>query len=107
MGMSFLTLGFAREFDGKIAANTLWPATMIATAAIEVNFPKLYPYTRDPAIVADAADAILHRIDPRPTARHFTDEQALRMIGQDDFSSYARDPHANPAADIFLDGWEA
>ncbi|MGB4344498.1 MAG: SDR family oxidoreductase, partial [Moraxellaceae bacterium] len=37
-GMTILTLGMAEEFrDYGISCNTLWPATYIATAAVEVN----------------------------------------------------------------------
>jgi citronellol/citronellal dehydrogenase len=105
MGMSLLTIGFAREYDGKISANTLWPATMIATAAIKVNFPALYPATRDARIVAEAADYILNHMTPRPNGQHFTDEQVLRLSGVTDITAYALDPSLPPAEDIFLDGW--
>jgi len=65
-GMSLCTLGMAREFaaDGKmvkgIGVNCLWPRTTIATAAIEFNFPEaVLRASRKPAIMADAAHAIL------------------------------------------------
>ena len=41
-GMRMCTLGMAEEFKKEgIAVNSLWPKTLIATAAISVNFSKL------------------------------------------------------------------
>src|SRR3990167_1094144 len=56
-GMSMCTLGMAEEFKKEgIAVNSLWPKTLIATAAISVNFSKLlYHASRKPIIMADAA----------------------------------------------------
>ncbi len=103
-GMSILTLGFAMEFaEQGIKANTLWPATMIDTDAIRVNFPQIAAMTRSPAIVADAVHAILARLDPAPTGQNFTDEDVLKMVGIADFSAYALSSDQEPAVDIFLD----
>ncbi len=103
-GMSILTLGFAKEYaDQGIKANTLWPATMIDTDAIRVNFPQMAPMTRRPAIVADAVYALLARLNPAPTGQSFTDEDILKMVGVSDFSAYALNPDQEPIADIFLD----
>ena len=33
-GMSMCAHGMAKEFEGKIAVNCLWPRTSIATAAV-------------------------------------------------------------------------
>lgn len=103
MGMSLLTMGFAGEFKHlDIAANTLWPQTMIATDAIRVNFPPLYAQCRTPEIVADAAYVIL-TMAGHPTGQHFVDEAVLRQSGIRDFSHYALTPGQVPADDIFLD----
>lgn len=103
MGMSLLTMGFAAEFQHiRIAANTLWPKTMIATDAIRVNFPALYQQCRTAEIVADAAHAIF--TDPtHPTAQHFIDETVLRAKRITDFAHYALNPTETLAEDIFLD----
>jgi citronellol/citronellal dehydrogenase len=102
--MSMCTLGFAEEFrkDG-IAANSLWPTTVIATAALQM-IPGIDPARdcRKAAIVADAAHAILTRPARETTGRFFTDEQALREIGASDFSAYQMAPNSVPKKDLFL-----
>ena len=103
-GMSILTLGFAKEFGGEgVKANTLWPATMIDTDAIRVNFPEMAEKTRTPAIVADAVHALVAKLAPAPSGQSFTDEEILKQVGIDDFSSYALNADKEPIEDIFLD----
>src|SRR3990172_7647210 len=98
-GMSLCTLGMAREFaaDGSgakgIAVNCLWPRTTIATAAIEFNFPEsILRASRKPAIVADAAYAILTRDSRACSGNFFIDEEVLREAGVKDFGQYAVSP---------------
>ena len=102
-GMSMCTLGLAEEFkkDG-IAVNSLWPMTTIATAAIEVNFPKaIYDASRHPSIMADAAYAII--TSPKETTGNFfVDEEFLRAQGVTDFDKYAIDPSKKLFRDAFL-----
>ena len=45
--MSLATLGLAGELSGRVAVNSLWPRTIIATAAIRngVTDPDRYNYT--------------------------------------------------------------
>ncbi|MGA7749433.1 MAG: NAD(P)-dependent oxidoreductase, partial [Gallionella sp.] len=104
-GMSLCTLGLAREFaaDG-IAVDCLWPRTTIATAAIEFNFPEAVLHaSRKPAIMADAAHAILTR-DSRTTGsgNFFIDEDVLRAAGESDFEQYAVSPGTQLFNDLFL-----
>ncbi len=104
-GMSLCMLGMAHEFavDG-IAFNCLWPRTTIATAAIEFNFPpQILRASRKPAIVADAAHAILMRDSNSCSGNFFIDELVLREAGVTDFSNYAVDPGVPPFKDLFLD----
>jgi citronellol/citronellal dehydrogenase len=104
-GMSMCTLGMAEEFraDG-IAVNSLWPRTTIATAAIEVNFPKaILDASRKPAIMADAAHAILNRDSRKATGNFYIDETVLREEGVTDFSRYAVTPGAKLYTDLFLE----
>lgn len=104
-GMSMCTLGMAEEFraDG-IAVNALWPRTTIATAAIEVNFPEaILRASRKPAIMADAAHAILRRDSRRATGNFYIDEAVLREEGITDFDHYAVNPGTPLYADLFLD----
>ncbi|WP_422936051.1 SDR family oxidoreductase [Sinomonas sp. P47F7] len=105
-GMSLVTLGLAEELRGDgIGVNSLWPCTLIDTAAIR-NLPggaAMAGVSRSPEIVADAAYAILTS-DPRTTSGHFfTDEDALRRAGITDFTRYSLGaPEDRLARDIFL-----
>lgn len=103
-GMSMCTLGMAEEFRGRVAVNSLWPRTTIATAAIAVNFPpEILRASRKPDIMADAAYAIFRR-DSRSASGHFhIDEAVLREEGVTDFDGYAVTPGVEPYTDLFLD----
>ena len=82
-GMTILTLGMAEEFrDYGISCNTLWPATYIATAAVEVNLggDGAVQVSRKPEIMADAAHAILSTARGELTGQSLLDEQALARI---------------------------
>ena len=103
-GMSLCALGMAREFaaDG-IAVNCLWPRTLIATAAIEYNFPEaILGASRKPSIVADAAYHILTRSSRDCTGNFFVDEDVLRAAGVEDFGQYAVTPGTPLFDDLFL-----
>lgn len=103
-GMSMCTLGMAAEFASHgIAVNSLWPRTTIATAAIEVYFPQALAASRTPAIVADAAYAIVTGDSRKTTGNFFIDEEVLRAQGVSDFSCYAVTPGVSLASDLFLD----
>lgn len=107
-GMTIATLGLAAEFaaDG-IAANTLWPRTTIATAAIR-NLPggdRLMAASRTPEIYADAAHAILTRPAREYTGRSLIVEDVLEEAGVTEFGRYAAVPGTPDEAlypDIFL-----
>ncbi|MEU6732740.1 NAD(P)-dependent oxidoreductase [Streptomyces physcomitrii] len=103
-GMSLCTLGFAHEFaaDG-IAANSLWPRTLIDTAAVR-NLLGGAERSRTAEIVADAAHAILSR-DPRArTGRHLLDDEVLAEEGVTDLSGYqAAGSGGELELDLFLD----
>lgn len=105
-GMSLTTLGLAEELRGEgIAVNSLWPRTLIDTAAIR-NMPggsELIKAARTPAIVADAAHAVLVRPARECTGNFFTDEEVLRQEGRTDFSEYSLGaPEDRLVPDIFL-----
>jgi len=104
-GMSMCTLGMAAELAAHgIAVNSLWPRTTIATAAIEVNFPpEILRASRKPAIMADAAYAILNRDSRRHTGNFYIDEAVLREEGVADFERYAVTPGAQLYSDLFLE----
>lgn len=108
-GMSLCALGMAKEFaaDGSgakcIGVNCLWPRTTIATSAIEFNFPEaILRASRKPAIVADAAQAILLRDSRTCSGFFFIDEEVLRASGVKDFEQYAVSPGERLYNDLFL-----
>ena len=103
-GMSLCVLGMAEEFRGDgIAVNALWPKTVIATAALQMN-PYVNPrHCRTPAIMADAAHAVLVRDSRAATGQFFVDEDVLRAAGVSDFSAYAVEPGQPQHPDYFLD----
>jgi citronellol/citronellal dehydrogenase len=104
-GMSMCTLGMSEELRAYgIAVNSLWPRTTIATAAIEVNFPEaILKASRKPAIMADAAYAILNRNSRSATGNFYIDETVLRAEGVTDFDHYAISPGTRLYTDLFLD----
>ena len=108
-GMSLCTLGMAREFAANgggakgIGVNCLWPRTTIATAAIEFNFPEaVLRASRKPAIMADAAHAILTRDSRTCSGNFFIDEEALLEAGVCDFERYSVSPGTPLYGDLFL-----
>ncbi len=104
-GMSMCTLGMAEEFKKYgVAVNSLWPKTLIATAAIAVNISRLlYHASRKPVIVADAAYEIITSDSRTVTGNFFVDEEILRARGTTDFKQYAMHRFIPVIRDIFLD----
>ncbi|WP_271408270.1 SDR family oxidoreductase [Pseudomonas sp. Q1-7] len=106
-GMSMLTLGMSEEFKKYgISVNSLWPQTMIATAAIEFELGSrdAFKRARTPTIMADAAHAILTSEDRSITGRLLIDEALLREQGQTEFEQYRYDPEGGSLVpDLFLD----
>lgn len=104
MGMSLCVLGWAGEFAPLgIAANALWPRTVINTAALAMLGGVIKPgHCRKPAIVADAAHAILTRPSRECTGNFFMDDDVLRAEGVTDFSGYAVDPDGQLLPDLFV-----
>jgi citronellol/citronellal dehydrogenase len=104
-GMSFCTLAMAEEFrDEGIAVNSLWPKTVIATAAVQnlLGGDDTMRGSRTPEIMADAAHAILTKPSREFTGRFCVDEDVLRAEGVTDFSKYAAVPGAELIPDFFL-----
>jgi len=102
--MTMLAYGTAAELkhDG-VAANTLWPRTLIATAAVEwLGGESLMLGSRKPEIMADAAHWILTRPSRECTGRFFIDDEALKEAGVTDLSGYSVVPGAELAPDFFV-----
>jgi citronellol/citronellal dehydrogenase len=93
-GMSLCTLGWAEEFRRYgIAANSLWPRTGIATAAIQlIGGEALMKQSRTPEIMADAAHVILSKPSREFTGQFCIDDVVLYEAGVRDFSQYAAVP---------------
>jgi citronellol/citronellal dehydrogenase len=104
MGMTMLTLGLAAdEAEAGIAANCLWPRTIIATAAVQnlLGGDEAMKRSRRPEIVADAAAEILSR-DPREcTGNVFIDDEVLAEAGITDLDRYA-ESGAELSTDLFV-----
>jgi len=94
-GMSLCTLGMASEFKGKVAFNSLWPKTIIATAAIEfaVGNAQMMQLGRKATIMADAAAAILQKDAKTVSGNFYIDEDVLRSEGVTDFTEYRVNPN--------------
>lgn len=105
-GMSLCTLGMAEEFRLQgVAVNSLWPLTMIDTAAVRylLGGDAMAQLARSPAIMADAAYAVMTRPSRACTGQFFIDEEVLRAQGVTDFTVYAPSVGTQPlAADFFI-----
>ena len=103
-GMSLCVVGHAAEFrQYGIAVNGLWPATLIATAALNLVPGADVEGGRTPDIMADAAHAILTKDAVTCSGNFFVDEYCLRDEGITDFTKYAVNPGRELVRDIFLD----
>jgi citronellol/citronellal dehydrogenase len=104
--MSIYSMAMAEEFraDG-IAFNTLWPRTVIATAAVRnlLGGESVIARSRTAEIVADAAWQILTRNSRTFTGQHCIDEQILSEAGVTNFDSYRTVPGSGPLTpDLFV-----
>lgn len=105
--MTMLSMGMAEEFRRYgIAVNTLWPKTIISTAAIEYEAggPQLMAKGRTPDIMADATVSILGRKGLELTGQTLVDEDLLRQDGVTDFEHYRYAEGDKPLMpDLYLD----
>lgn len=105
-GMSMLTLGLAEELrEVGVAANCLWPRTIIATAAVQnlLGGDEAMARSRRPEIMADAAHAILTRPSREATGNAYIDDEVLAEAGITDLSPYRYgDSDDDLVPDIFL-----
>jgi citronellol/citronellal dehydrogenase len=106
-GMSMCTLGMAAEFaDDGIAFNSLWPRTIIATAAVQnlLGGDEAMRRSRKPEIVADAAYAIVTRPSRECTGNLFLAEDVLAEEGVTDLAAYSYDGgDGDLIPDLFVD----
>jgi citronellol/citronellal dehydrogenase len=106
-GMTLATLGIAAEFaDSGIAANCLWPLTLVATDAVGnlLGGPTALARARKPDIIADAAHAVLVTPSRQRTGQALIDEDVLREHGVTDLHRYAMSDGAETfETDLFVD----
>ena len=103
--MTMIALGLAAELKKyNIAANTLWPKTTIATAAVKnlLGGEALIKMSRKPEIMADAAYYILQKPSNECTGNTFIDEDVLSVEGITEFDQYAITPGGRLYKDLFL-----
>lgn len=90
--MTMIALGLSAELKKyNIAANTLWPKTTIATAAVKnlLGGDALMKMSRTTDIIADAAYYILSKPSAQCTGNTFLDEEVLAAEGITDLSGYS------------------
>lgn len=102
--MTMLTLGLAEQYrDRGIAANCLWPRTLIGTAAVQnlLGGDAGMRATRSPDIVADAAHLVLCG---SASGECLIDDDVLRAHGITDLSGYRHSDteEVQLAGDLFL-----
>jgi len=106
-GMSLCTLGMAEEFKGDgIAFNSLWPKTLVATAAVQnlLGGDAAMAKSRKPAVMADAAYYIFTRDSRQYTANLALAEDVLAEEGITDLADYSYGgDDAELQADLFVD----
>ena len=82
-GMTLCALGIAEEMrDDGIASNTLWPRTMVATAAVQnlLGGDEAMARARKPEVYSDAAYAILNKPATEYTGNSVLCEDVLRRV---------------------------
>jgi citronellol/citronellal dehydrogenase len=104
-GMSMCTLGHAGEFRPYgIGVNSLWPRTVIATAALQLIPGIDLKKSRKPEILSDAAWLILTSDARTTSGNFFIDDTLLRKHGETDFERYAVVPGTQDLIpDFFVD----
>lgn len=93
-GMTLLSLGFAEEVRAHgVDVFTLWPRTLVATDAVGAKMGEAgLALARKPAVMADAAAALLLQRSRFAPQVCWLDEEVLRLTGISDFTDYAHDP---------------
>jgi citronellol/citronellal dehydrogenase len=102
-GMTMLTMGWSAEFEGRIAANCLWPRTAIDTAAVRnlLGGDSMASQSRTPQIMGDAAAAILGK-SVEFSGWACMDDLVLAAEGVTDFDQYAVTPGGKLQLDFFF-----
>ncbi|MDQ2628388.1 SDR family oxidoreductase [Mycolicibacter senuensis] len=105
-GMTLCALGIAEELRSHgIASNTLWPRTLIATAAVQnlLGGDEAMARARTPEVYADAAYAILTKPATEYTGNTVLCEDVLVESGVADLSVYDCVPGSDLGVDLWVD----
>lgn len=105
-GMTLCALGMAEELRTHgIASNTLWPRTMIATAAVQnlLGGDEAMARSRTPEVYADAAYAIVTKPATEYTGNTLLCEDVLVDSGVTDLSVYDCVPGSDLGVDLWVD----
>ncbi|HEX8121634.1 MAG TPA: NAD(P)-dependent oxidoreductase [Solirubrobacteraceae bacterium] len=105
-GMTLCALGFASHLkEDGVASNTLWPRTLIATAAVQnlLGGDEAMQRSRKPELYADAAYAVVTKPSRECTGNTFLCEDVLAAEGVTDMDRYAYVAGSEPQVDLFVD----
>ncbi|CAN5810969.1 NAD(P)-dependent oxidoreductase [soil metagenome] len=103
-GMTLCALGIAEELRGEgIASNTLWPRTLVATAAVQnlLGGDEAMGRARRPEVYSDAAYVIFNKAASEYTGNSVLCEDVLVDSGVTDLSVY----DCRPGSELGLDLW--
>jgi citronellol/citronellal dehydrogenase len=106
-GMTLCALGIAEELRAEgIASNTLWPRTLVATAAVQnlLGGDEAMRRARKPEVYADAAYVILNKPAAEYTGNSALCEDVLLESGVTDLSVYDCAPGSELGVDFWVDG---
>jgi citronellol/citronellal dehydrogenase len=104
-GMTLCALGVAEEMRAAgIASNTLWPRTLVATAAVQnlLGGDEAMARARKPSVYADAAYAVLTKPSTY-TGHSLLCEDVLLESGVTDLSVYDCVPGSDLGVDLWVD----
>jgi citronellol/citronellal dehydrogenase len=105
-GMTLCALGIAEELraDG-IASNTLWPRTMVATAAVQnlLGGDEAMARARKPEVYSDAAYAVFKKPAREYTGNTLLCEDVLVDSGVTDLSVYDCVPGSELGVDLWVE----
>ncbi|HTM84224.1 MAG TPA: short chain dehydrogenase, partial [Mycobacterium sp.] len=105
-GMTLCALGIAEELraDG-IASNTLWPRTLVATAAVQnlLGGDEAMARARKPEVYADAAYVVVTKPAAEFSGHSLLCEDVLLDSGVTDLSVYDCTPGGELGVDLWVD----
>jgi citronellol/citronellal dehydrogenase len=105
--MTLCALGIAEEMrDEGIASNTLWPRTMVATAAVQnlLGGDEAMGRARKTEVYSDSAYVILNKPAREYTGNTLLCEDVLLESGVTDLSVYDCIPGSQLGEDFWVEG---